>query len=305
MATCAGILREKFPQIDEEMFSYINGILESSSEDFENASDVYDAVGDLFLEISENGSDVIQDLCEQLLGILKINSQNGTTEPTKLHTPVQLKDMVDNYVVENAEENASIWLVKKDDLRETVDSKKLEKAEAKIKAKQDKRILKENTTGPQTKSFTDNASVSHTKNRRDAHLEKVGYSQDIHLENIDLAFGDRVLLTGADLMLNYGHRYGLIGRNGVGKTTLLRSLSQRELHVSSHLSILHVEQEVVGNETPALESVLECDVKRTNLIKEEKTLTAQLQSNSQSQSNASCESRLAEVLCIYCIQYIS
>ena len=36
----------------------------------------------------------------------------------------------------------------------------------------------------------------------------------------------RVLLQGADLMLNYGHRYGLIGRNGVGKTTLLRSLSR-------------------------------------------------------------------------------
>ena len=40
-------------------------------------------------------------------------------------------------------------------------------------------------------SLTDNASVSHTKNRRDAHLEKVGYTQDIHLENIDLAFGER------------------------------------------------------------------------------------------------------------------
>ncbi len=25
MATCARILREKFPEIDEEMFSYING----------------------------------------------------------------------------------------------------------------------------------------------------------------------------------------------------------------------------------------------------------------------------------------
>jgi hypothetical protein len=35
----------------------------------------------------------------------------------------------------------------------TVDSKKLEKAEAKIKAKQDKRILKENSTVPQTKRF--------------------------------------------------------------------------------------------------------------------------------------------------------
>jgi ABC-type multidrug transport system ATPase subunit len=41
-----------------------------------------------------------------------------------------------------------------------------------------------------------------------------------------MLFVQRVLLTGADLMLNYGHRYGLIGRNGVGKTTLLRSLSQ-------------------------------------------------------------------------------
>ena len=36
---------------------------------------------------------------------------------------------------------------------QTVDSKKLEKAEAKIKAKQDKRILKENSTTPQTKRY--------------------------------------------------------------------------------------------------------------------------------------------------------
>jgi hypothetical protein len=48
------------------------GILESGSEDFENASDVYDAVGDLFLEISECDPDVVQDLCEQLAGVLKM-----------------------------------------------------------------------------------------------------------------------------------------------------------------------------------------------------------------------------------------
>lgn len=35
-----------------------------------------------------------------------------------------------------------------------------------------------------------------------------------------------VLLKDADLMLAFGHRYGLIGRNGVGKTTLLRSLAK-------------------------------------------------------------------------------
>ena len=51
---------------------YLVGILESGSEDFENASDVYDAVGDLFLEISECDPDVVQDLCEQLVGVLKL-----------------------------------------------------------------------------------------------------------------------------------------------------------------------------------------------------------------------------------------
>ncbi|XP_046850189.1 ATP-binding cassette sub-family F member 3-like isoform X2 [Xenia sp. Carnegie-2017] len=294
--TCAGILRQNFPEIDEEMFNYINGVLESGNDDFESATDIYDAVGDLFLEISQSNSDLAQDICEQLMRALKLNSENDTSEPIKLDAPVQLKGIVEN-VGENADENTSIWLVKKNDFRETVDAKKLEKAEAKIKAKQDRKNLKENSTTTQGKSFSlnDNASVSHTRNRRDAHLEKVGFSQDIHIESIDLAFGERVLLQGADLMLNYGHRYGLIGRNGVGKTTLLRSLSRRELHVSSNLSILHVEQEVVGDNTPALESVLQCDVRRNALIKEERMLTEDLQSKSTGQANSASENRLAEV----------
>ena len=36
----------------------------------------------------------------------------------------------------------------------------------------------------------------------------------------------RVLLTGAELTLAYGRRYGFVGRNGLGKTTLLRLLSR-------------------------------------------------------------------------------
>ena len=51
-----------------------------------------------------------------------------------------------------------------------------------------------------------------------------------------------VLLSSANLTLSYGRRYGLLGRNGVGKTTLLKTIARRELHLSSYLSILHVEQ---------------------------------------------------------------
>lgn len=36
----------------------------------------------------------------------------------------------------------------------------------------------------------------------------------------------RTLLTGADLTLVYGRRYGMVGRNGIGKSTLLRMVSR-------------------------------------------------------------------------------
>ena len=61
---------------------------------------------------------------------------------------------------------------------------------------------------------------------------------------------------------------------GVGKTTLLRSIANRELRLPGHVTVLHVEQEVVGDDTVAVESVLECDMERTALLKREKELLA-------------------------------
>ena len=49
-----------------------------------------------------------------------------------------------------------------------------------------------------------------------------------------------------------------------------------DLRIPSHVSVLHVEQEVVGNDTLATESVLECDTQRAKLIGEEKEITDQL-----------------------------
>lgn len=95
-------------------------------------------------------------------------------------------------------------------------------------------------------------------------------SMDIRIENFDVAFGDKVLLQGADLTLSAGRRYGFVGRNGLGKTTLLRMISQKQLQIPSHISILHVEQEVHGDDTIALDSVLECDEKLNELWRKEK-----------------------------------
>jgi hypothetical protein len=49
----------------------------------------------------------------------------------------------------------------------------------------------------------------------------------------------------ASVMLAFGRRYGLIGRNGTGKTTLLRAMAGHQIKgIPANCQILHVEQEV-------------------------------------------------------------
>ena len=52
----------------------------------------------------------------------------------------------------------------------------------------------------------------------------VTLSNDIDLKDVHLAIGPRVLLSSAHLRLFRGVRYGLVGANGVGKSTLLRAM---------------------------------------------------------------------------------
>ena len=119
-------------------------------------------------------------------------------------------------------------------------------------------------------------------------------SKDIHLPSIDVNFGSNRILyvlilstcsspnsydtrrSGASLTLAYGRRYGLIGRNGVGKSTLLRHIALREVPIPAHITILFVEQEIVGDDTIALDSVLKADVWRDTLLREEASLNAKL-----------------------------
>ena len=83
-----------------------------------------------------------------------------------------------------------------------------------------------------------------------------------------------MLIKGATISLAFGRRYGLVGRNGLGKTTLLKMIAHKQLRIPPGISVLHVEQEVNGDETPALEAVLSADLVRHNLLQEEARLVA-------------------------------
>ncbi|MEN2499263.1 MAG: ATP-binding cassette sub- F member 1 [Marteilia pararefringens] len=68
-----------------------------------------------------------------------------------------------------------------------------------------------------------------------------------------------VLFKDVDLNLTYGRRYGLVGPNGKGKTTLLRHIGLRQFQIPSILDVLYCEQEVFCDETPAVQMVLNAD----------------------------------------------
>lgn len=69
---------------------------------------------------------------------------------------------------------------------------------------------------------------------------------------------------------------GLVGRNGTGKTTFLRHLAMHAIDgIPKNCQILHVEQEVVGDTTTALQCVLNTDIERIQLLEEEARLLAQ------------------------------
>ncbi|KAF5478030.1 hypothetical protein F2P56_004623 [Juglans regia] len=100
--------------------------------------------------------------------------------------------------------------------------------------------------------------------------------KDIHLENFDISVGGRDLIVDGSVTLSFGRHYGLVGRNGTGKTTFLRHMALHAIDgIPNNCQILHVEQEVVGDDTTALQCVLNSDVERTQLIEEEASLLAQ------------------------------
>jgi ATP-binding cassette, subfamily F, member 3 len=54
-------------------------------------------------------------------------------------------------------------------------------------------------------------------------------SKEIDLKGVCVSVGDRELLVDAHLRLFAGVHYGLVGRNGIGKSTLLKAIGWRML----------------------------------------------------------------------------
>lgn len=87
----------------------------------------------------------------------------------------------------------------------------------------------------------------------------------IHLQNISVHQGTKVLLENASAILHRGDKCALIGPNGCGKSTLFSVLLARhevtagEVSLPKGLTIVSIEQHITATEQPAIEFVMSGD----------------------------------------------
>ncbi|MBB6260212.1 ATP-binding cassette subfamily F protein 3 [Paenochrobactrum gallinarii] len=99
------------------------------------------------------------------------------------------------------------------------------------------------------------------------------------LNDISIRIAGRLLIDHASVTLPAGSKTGFVGRNGTGKSTLFRAITNDlavetgSISLPKQTRIGQVAQEAPGTEDPLIDIVLKADVERTQLLAEAETAT--------------------------------
>ncbi|MEQ8897934.1 MAG: ABC-F family ATP-binding cassette domain-containing protein [Roseovarius sp.] len=129
----------------------------------------------------------------------------------------------------------------------------------------------------------------------------------LRIDDISYSVAGRPLIEHASAVIPEGHKVGMVGRNGTGKTTLFRlirgelALEGGEISLPKRARIGGVDQEVPGNEVSLLDTVLKADTERAELLEESMTATdagriAEVQTRLADIDAWSAEARAASIL---------
>lgn len=262
-------IRAQIPNIDPLLSNYATGYLTHASNAFTpdadpNAPSPLSEASDTItaLLVSASGDQTPQNetaihaLVEKFIS--RLNDRNGVDGERRQMAPSAKKLAQTIHVGSQRNISSTLGLTggnvdlesaNSRKVESKVDKKKLEKAERKLKAKQDRKVFK--NVEYEASRLLDQPSETQSYeeffmavNPLQMGSDAQSKSKDIKVDGIDVAIGGKRILSDTNLTLAYGRRYGLVGQNGIGKSTLLRALSRREIAIPTHISILHVEQEV-------------------------------------------------------------
>ncbi|KAA0042678.1 ABC transporter F family member 3 [Cucumis melo var. makuwa] len=260
------VLGQRTQDVDQPIIDYIVNVL--ADEDFEFGEDgegAFDALGELLV-----GAGCVSDFAECRTACSKISEKFGKhglvkTKPTvrSLVTPMRMNEGMDEEEVPKKKPEVidGPVLTERDRL-------KLERRKRKEERQREAQYQMHLAEMEAARAGMPVVCVNHDSGTGPA-------VKDIHMENFNISVGGRDLIVDGTVTLSFGRHYGLIGRNGTGKTTFLRYMAMHAIDgIPKNCQILHVEQEVVGDDTSALQCVLNSDIERTQLLGEEARLLA-------------------------------
>ncbi len=170
----------------------------------------------------------------------------------------------------------------------------------KLTHKEKKKLKKQQEYEKQVEILTKKGGQGHSEldsNFTMSQVQKSGgqkaaleHAVDIKIENFTISAKGNDLFVNANLLIANGRRYGLVGPNGHGKTTLLRHIATRAFAIPPNIDVLLCEQEVVADDNTAVETILMADVKRVKLLKESEELEKKAESG-----DLEVQDRLSEV----------
>ncbi len=263
-----GEIRANIPNIDPILSEYSVGYLTHAANNYNpdegtaTLADAEKSITDLLVSASGNQNEKNEEALKELVSKWVEKLAAASAANVDLSRSSGPAKRLDHAIAISAQRNMSSTLglsttgvdlesANTRKVESKVDRKKLEKAERKIAAKQNKKEFKAvEYEASKLLNVVDDAQ-SYEEFFMKVNPLQLGSnamgqqkSKDIKIEGIDVTIGGLRILTDTSLTLAYGRRYGLVGQNGIGKSTLLRALARRELAIPVHISILHVEQEV-------------------------------------------------------------
>jgi energy-coupling factor transporter ATP-binding protein EcfA2 len=280
--------------IDEDIVSYLAGMLHESGLD-----DVEESIGP-FLEGYGCPNELVQKAFAAVTSCGKNQLDDNPTitrngivesnsgEAVKLNKIVSMQSTLSEQTTSEIDQNRYLWgqdnkvaamtNAQRDAHASTVSAKDKRKARKELEAARKEYEAKMAFLAQEEEGDAGKASVSHMvlPDYKSGRNEK-----DIHMRNVSLSLDNgTALLDDGELKLAHKRRYGLVGKNGVGKTTLLKAIAAFEIEgMPRHHRILHVRQEIraAGGDISVLQAVMEADVERNTLLEEEKTLVKKLE----------------------------